>query len=395
MKKKRYILPIISLLLMLSGCWSKRELNELAIVAALGIDFIDGEYAISVQVINPSQVSSNQSGDGQAPVVTYHGKGKTVFEAIRKLLAGTPRKLYFAHMQMVIFGEELASNGLRDAVDFLARDQEIRNDYSVIISKQATAKDILNVLTPIEKIPANKMLNSLKGAENAWGSTLEVDIEDLMTALGGKNPSFVLSSIEAQGDKSLGIDKTNVERVETPVILKFSGLAIFKEDKLLGYIDEYESKSFNYLNDNIKSTIEIIACPSGGELTNEITQSRTKTKGIIKNGQPTINVSINVIQNVAEVKCDIDLSEIKTMEWINSQTEKHIKKNTTHVLEILQENYQADILGFGEAIHRADKKEWKKIKDDWQTIYPEVEVNVKVNVNTQGFGTIKNTKLKE
>ncbi|UZN00801.1 Ger(x)C family spore germination C-terminal domain-containing protein [Lysinibacillus sp. MHQ-1] len=32
------------------------------------------------------------------------------------------------------------------------------------------------------------------------------------------------------------------------------------------------------------------------------------------------------------------------------------------MLNILQVNYQADVLGFGEAIHRADPKEWKKIK---------------------------------
>lgn len=395
MKKKLFILPIIFLLLILSGCWSKRELNELALVAALGIDFIDGEYAISVQVINPSQVSSKQSGGGQAPVVTYHANGKTVFEAVRKILALSPRKLYFAHLQIVVIGEELAENGLRDTVDFLARDQELRNDFTIIVSQQATAKDVLNILTPIEKIPANKMLNSLKGMEDAWGSTLEVDIEDLVTYLGVNNHDFALSAIEVQGDKSLGIDQANVERIETPVILKFTGLAIFKEDKLLGFIDEYESKSLNYLNDNIKSTIEIIACPSDGELTTEITQSKTKTKGIIKDGKPTINVSIDVVQNVAEVKCDINLTEIKTMDWINNQTEKTIEKSVVQVLKILQEHYQADVLGFADAIHRADPTEWKKIKDDWQTIYPEVEVNIKVNVNTQGIGTLQNSKLKE
>ena len=260
MKKNIIFIPLIFLILILSGCWSKRELNELAIVAALGIDYIDDEYAISAQVIDPSQVSSKQSASGIAPVVTYHAKGETVFEAIRKILALSPRKLYFAHLQIMVIGEELAAMGIRDSVDFLARDQEIRNDFTIIVSQQATAKDVLNVLTPVEKIPANKMLNSLKGMEEAWGSTLEVDIEDLVTVLGVKNQSFVLSAIEVQGDKRLGIDQTNVERIETPVLLKFTGLAIFKEDKLLGYIDEYESKNFNYLNDNIKSTIEIISC---------------------------------------------------------------------------------------------------------------------------------------
>lgn len=325
MKKNLIVLSLIFLILILSGCWSKRELNDLALVAALGIDFIDGEYAISVQVIDPSQVSL-KSANGQAPVVTYHAEGKTVFEAVRKILALSPRKLYFAHLQLVVVGEELADKGIRDSVDFLARDQEIRNDFTIIVSQQATAKDVLNVLTPIEKIPASRMLNSLKITQDAWGSTLEVDVEDLVTDLGVNDQYFVLSAIEVLGDKTLGIDQTNVERIETPVKLKFTGLAIFKEDKLLGYIDEYNSKSFSYLNDNIKSTIEIISCPSDGELTTEITQSKTKTKGIFKDGQPTININIDIVQNVAEVKCDIDLTDIKTIDWINNQTEKHIKK---------------------------------------------------------------------
>lgn len=395
MKKNIIIMSLIILILILSGCWSKRELNELALVAALGIDLIDDEYAISAQVIDPSQVSSKQSASGHAPVVTYHAKGKTVFEAVRKILALSPRKLYFAHLQLVVIGEELAENGLRDTIDFLARDQEIRNDFTVIVSQKATAKDVLNVLTPIEKIPANKMLNSLKSMQDAWGSTLVVDIEDLVTDLGVHNQYFVLSAIEVLGDKSLGIDQTNVERIETPVKLKFTGLAIFKEDKLLGYLDEYESKSLNYLNNKIKSTIEIIGCPSKGELSTEITQSKTKTTGVIRDGKPTINISINVVQNVAEVNCDMDLTEMETMDWINKQTAEHIKKNINQLLKILQKNYQADVLGFGEAIHRADPTEWKKIKGDWQTIYPEVEVNVRVNVNTQGLGTMQNSKLKE
>lgn len=395
MKKNLIIFSLIFLILILSGCWSKRELNELALVAALGIDLVDDEYVISAQVIDPSQVSSKQSASGQAPVVTYHAQGKTVFEAIRKILASSPRKLYFAHLQLVVIGEELALNGLRDTVDFLGRDQEIRNDFTVIVSQQATAKDVLNVLTPIEKIPANKMLNSLKVMQDAWGSTLEVDIEDLVTKLGVNNQYFVLSAIEVLGDKSLGIDQTNVERIETPVMLKFTGLAIFKEDKLLGYLDEYNSKSLNYLNNKIKSTIEIISCPSKGELSTEITQSKTKTKGVIIDGKPTIQISMNVVQNVAEVNCDIDLTTIKSIDWINNQSEKLIEENIEQLLNILQVNYQADVLGFGEMIHRADPTLWEKIKDDWQTIYPEVEVNVKVNVNTQGLGTMQNSKVKE
>lgn len=60
------------------------------------------------------------------------------------------------------------------------------------------------------------MLNSLKVTQDAWGSTLETDIEDLVTDLGVNNQYVVLSAIEVLRDKNLGIDQTNIGRIEHP-----------------------------------------------------------------------------------------------------------------------------------------------------------------------------------
>ncbi len=56
----------------------------------------------------------------------------------------------------------------------------------------------------------------------------------------------MLSVIEIQGDTQLGMDKVNVERIKTPTLLKYAGLAIFKQDKLIGLLTEEESRSFNF-----------------------------------------------------------------------------------------------------------------------------------------------------
>ena len=37
----------------LSGCWNRRELNDLAIAVAAGVDWVDGRYRLTVQVANP------------------------------------------------------------------------------------------------------------------------------------------------------------------------------------------------------------------------------------------------------------------------------------------------------------------------------------------------------
>ncbi|WP_107926866.1 Ger(x)C family spore germination protein [Lysinibacillus parviboronicapiens] len=393
MPKIKTLFLLCMLTLLLSGCWSKRELNELAIVVALGVDKVDDEYEISVQVVDPSEISTKQPSSGRSPVVTYHAKGKTAFEAIRKMTTLTPRKAYFAHLQVVVLGEQLAADGINDTLDFIARDHEFRNDFDVIVSHKSTAKEVLNVLTPIEKIPANKMLNSIKVSQKAWGSTLSVSIDELVNTLSSNTKSAVLTAIEIEGDTKLGINQTNVQRIKTPVILNYIGLAVFKKDKLVGILTEEESRSFNFLNGKIDSTVEIIACPKQGKLTTEITNSTTKVTGQFKNSTPQINVQIDVEQNVGEVECDINLTENKTIQYINNKTAELIKDHIQKTLKTIQQNYQLDILGFGEVLHREDTKKWNEIQDDWSTIFPELAVKVDVRVATQGLGTMQNSLL--
>ncbi|UED82466.1 Ger(x)C family spore germination protein [Lysinibacillus sp. CD3-6] len=393
MSKIKMILLLLILTLLLSGCWSKRELNELAIVVALGIDKIDDEYEISIQVVDPSEISSKQPSSGRSPVVTYHAKGKSVFEAIRRMTTLTPRKPYFSHLQIVVIGQKLAEEGLNEPLDFIARDHEFRNDFDVVMSYQTTAKEVLNVLTPIEKMPANKLLNSIKVSEKSWGSTLTVNTDELLNTLSSKEKSAVLSAVEIEGDPKLGIDQTNVERIKTPVILKYSGIAVFKEDKLLGLLSEEESIYFNFLNNKIESTVVVLACPDKGDLTTEITQSKAKIKGIFEKGTPKISIKINVTQNIGEVNCAINLTQNKTIEYIDKLTEDQIKEQTEKTLNIIQKSYKLDILGFGEALRRENPKKWKEMQKEWSTIYPEITVDIDVTVNTQGLGTIQNSLL--
>src|SRR5690625_541667 len=97
MKQALYVsFTIFSCCIILIGCWSRVELNELSIAFALGIDLVDDEYVVSAQVINPGEISPARSGGGgeQAPVATYETKGQTLFEAFRHMTKIVPRKVY-------------------------------------------------------------------------------------------------------------------------------------------------------------------------------------------------------------------------------------------------------------------------------------------------------------
>src|SRR4051794_14201842 len=130
------LLLAVALLFPLTGCWDKRELNELAISVALGIDKVDGQYQVTAQVVQPGEVAAKKGGNGgSAPVTMYQEKGVTTFEAIRKMTTISPRKIYAAHLRIVVFSEELAREGIGEALDLLSRDYELRTDYYLLVAK--------------------------------------------------------------------------------------------------------------------------------------------------------------------------------------------------------------------------------------------------------------------
>lgn len=57
---RKRVLAVIMLLsiIVLPGCWDKRELTDLAIISAIGIDRTnEGNYVLHFQIINPGNVA--------------------------------------------------------------------------------------------------------------------------------------------------------------------------------------------------------------------------------------------------------------------------------------------------------------------------------------------------
>ena len=79
---KKIILCLISVSL-LSGCLPHTELDEQAIVEAIGIDYTDGEYEVTVQYFNMEGTGGNSPIDStKANVVNITGKGESVSSAL-------------------------------------------------------------------------------------------------------------------------------------------------------------------------------------------------------------------------------------------------------------------------------------------------------------------------
>ncbi|PJO43201.1 Ger(x)C family spore germination protein [Lysinibacillus xylanilyticus] len=392
MKKCMFVLLILSSIL--AGCWDKRELNELGIMLAIGIDKVEDGYRVTAQVVVPSEVSTKTS-TGRSPVIMFQERGETVYEAFRKITKKSPRRIYPGHLRMLVLGEDLAEEGIAESLELLSRNWELRSDFFVAIAKDRTAEEVLNVTTTIENIPANEMFNTLKTSEAIWAATRGFTLDQLIADLTSEGKEAVLTGILVTGEQEKGSSKQNMESITPSALIQYDELAVFKKDKLIGWLTERESRGFNGIVNEVQSSVTVISCPAGGKATIEINQVDSKMKGKINKGKPEVDINIKVKGDVGEVECLINLNKQETLVELEKNTKKYMEETINLTIETVQKHYKSDIFGFGEAIHRSNPKEWKKIKEHWDEEFAEMKVNVKVDVKLVHTSTEGNSFLEK
>ncbi|AIQ33408.1 spore gernimation protein GerC [Paenibacillus sp. FSL R5-0345] len=397
MRRRSLLLCIVILLqIFITGCWSRRELNDLAITVGLGIDKIGDQYQVSAQVVLPSQIAGSKGGSPQSPVNLYKATGSTVYEAVRKITTLSPRKIYIAHLRILVLGEDLAKEGISPVLDLLSRDTEVRNDFFIVVSKNSKASDALKILTSLEKIPAMRLYSSLETSEKQWAPTSTVTLGTLTTELVTKGKNPVLTGVIIDGNVDVGETQQNVETVDSPTELKYSGLAVFKEDKLIGWLNQEESKVYNYLTNKVKSTVFYIKCPEGNKVSLDVFEAHSKIKSSMKNGKPEISIEQHIESNLGEVQCrNLDLTNPKTITELEQIANQKVELLFENTIKKVQQQYKSDIFGFGEVVHRSDPQAWKKLKDNWDQIFANLPVSVKTDIKIRLLGKITNSFLEE
>ncbi|WP_405155153.1 Ger(x)C family spore germination protein [Paenibacillus sp. FSL K6-0108] len=383
------ILSFAVLLPLLTGCWDRQELNELGIMLGLGVDK-DGEMIkVTAQVVVPNEVSSKSGGGKGTPVTQYQASAPTLFEAIQKLTQSSPRRIFMAHIRVMVIGEEYARKvGIYDVTEALMREPTVRPDYYVMVARNTTAAKVLDVLTPLENLPAEKLFNSLDVSSKIWSPTTTVTGDQLMEYMITPGIQPVITGVEIVGPQEKSGSKDNISTIHSPASLNSTGLSVFKKDKLIGWLTEDESKGYNYIRNNVKSTIGHLPCRKGGNVTFKTLRSTTKRKAKVVAGQPVISIKIKNVSSIGAVECGIKIGSMDVLKELERDSEERLMDLMQESVKSVQRKFHVDIFGFGQEVYHADPKFFKKVEKDWDNYLENLDVHYDVNVQIKRVGTL-------
>ncbi|RID85345.1 Ger(x)C family spore germination protein [Peribacillus asahii] len=390
-RKWMFLFLMLTGLALTSGCWSKKELTDIAFVSALGIDKNEeGKYVGTIQLINPGNVAGGlQGGGGEAPsITTYSSTGDNIVEMSRRASTKISRRLYYSHTNLLVINEELAKEeGIINILDAFDRDPEFRTTATIIIAHDSKAADIVNTLTGVDKIPANKVIKTLKITEQRWGEHMEVSIQEGIKNLISPGKEPVITGFRMTGNTEQGKKLENIQQSAVEENIQADGLAVFKDGKLVDWFQGETARGVTWILDKIKVTDINISWEGEQEaVAYEVLRQKTKVSANMKNGQPKISIHVDAEGDIGEVMVPVDLTDPSVLLNIEKTVEKKIQKEINDAIQRAQKN-QTDIFGFGEAVHRSDPKAWKKLKQDWNNVhFPQLKADVTVEAFVRRTG---------
>lgn len=391
--RKLLFLWMISMLILLSGCWDLRYLDKLGVVLALGVDEDptgNQKLQLTVQVVLPQNVAAESKGGiGGTAVTTFTENGDTIFEAIRKMTTKTSRRLFFSHTQMLIISEPMAKKGIYPLVDLIERNPDIRTDISVVVTRGVRAADLLQLTTQMESIPVNQLHEMIEVNQAAYAMNYAMLVKDITRMTGEGKQQIALPSMRISGDKHLGHSNENVNSIPANAIPVLSTMAVFRDGKLIDYLNPKESRGLSWIHDKVKSTVVKLACPkSEGELVVEIQESATDIKvkkG--KDGMPVIELHLRLTGGIQEIMCPgVEVSKEEVLLEIGELTSQAVRDEVESAIKRLQTKMRSDAAGWGKEVYLHQPEIWRRVEGDWETVFPKVKSQVFCMTTIMGSG---------
>jgi spore germination protein KC len=215
---------------------------------------------------------------------------------------------------------------------------------------------------------------------------VQQDINEVLQSIINEGGQPLINGIQITGDKELAVTAKNYE-VGDPARVMVSGMGVFKNGKLKGWLDGPEARGVLWLRGKIASSVITVPCNGNKKgYAIEVVRSNTELSASSKGNAPEIRVDVFPEANIAEVNCPVNLEKAAVLVQIEKMLNKAIEKEITKTIMAAQ-GFNSDVIGFGELLYRENTKMWNTVyKKSYNRIFPEIKVRVHVDSRIRRSG---------
>ncbi|HEX7714007.1 MAG TPA: Ger(x)C family spore germination protein [Bacillota bacterium] len=376
------ILILLGMTINVAGCWDQIELDKRAVIMALGIDSAeeDGKITLTFQTIIPARLADPLGHSQNDPAVrVISASGTTILEATNNFQKQTNAIPYFLQNRLLIIGEDLAREGIQQVMDYFVRNMQSHPRAWVLIAK-GKAANIIKWKSEVNQIPANYIADLLySSTRQAITAFATADIHRFILALSSQSTSPATSGIEIVQEQD-----------DEPPEVRIFGTAVFKRDKLAGWMGLRETRGMLWITNQSTQGILETGYPAlqKRNLVQQVTRAKGRIKPKLNHGKIEAEVEVKEEGNIGEQDGSLKLTGRSMIRALEKNKAAEMRAEIESCLRQCQQEFHSDIFGFGEEIQRKFPQEWKRLGPRWDTEFSHLQIKVRVRAKIRGTGFI-------
>ena len=290
------LLMAMTFSVLVSGCWDRVEMDQLALVSAVGVDRDpeSGESAVYYQVINPlSGASSMMPGGEQSPVYTYEIRGSTFGEVKSSIYRILPRKLFVAHYKVILVSRRTAEQGIRDIVNFIEMQPNGRSSVPILIVDGSFSR-FMHTVTPLEQVPSDSIDSRLDFlSQDSLLAGKDNRIKDVIERT-EKSEMIVLPLISRiSRNLSSNSAEVSADVSANPNNFIIEGGAVFRNYRMAGRLDDKDLIWYHLLNGQRGRHVRRFEV-EGNQVSVEFSLDRIRREVVWTNDQPVVRIRMDL-----------------------------------------------------------------------------------------------------
>ncbi|MEG7619428.1 Ger(x)C family spore germination protein [Enterococcus faecalis] len=336
------------MVMLLSGCWSYKDINHRMLPDTIGISTIDDEYEVFLTV----PITENDKMERKV----VSAKGESISKAVDIISRNIDSSVNLLHVNIILIERGTSEEGINDIIAGFVRSRDVSNNALVAICDE----DI--------EIFLSKTLE-------------ETNIYEFFQKNSGWDPEIILTRVwhiyrsiySYTHDVAIPIIKSDKN---TP--MKQVGTAIMKNGKMVGQLSSEETLLINaFYGESVQGKVQVM-----NHATVTIKSNTNKHSSGIRDNIPSIHSKISLKVVIMETKGD------PSPEIIKDELKIELTNMFYKMFAKIQDN-EADILGLGQFFRNEIPR---KELEDWRSVYyPKLKMDFQFHIDIQNKGYLRTT----
>lgn len=397
------LVVIIIFVLAFSNSYNALSIENLAYVLAIGIDTSsDNKLKVSFQFSTASPASESGSSE-KASTFVNTVTASSLSNAINLVNGYLGKQINLSHCKVIIFSEKIALQGISDEIYTLINDTQIRPSANIVISKcdakyyiEQTKPELENLISKYYEV----FTSSSKYTGYMPDTTIGKFFDSLICTscepyaiLGGVNEGKPNNKgiVDSQKDYEI---KANQSSISGENGAENIGVAVFKEDKLVGELNALETICLLNVTNNLDQFLVSVPDPANNNHYIDIyltPLSNADIKVNTNSGSPYIKVNCRFSGRIYSMSENSKYLSPEALDAISNSCSSYLESIFTDYLYRTSKDLQSDISGFGKYALKNFFTTKESTNYDWRNSYKDAFFDVKIDTSIKSGMLITQT----